>query len=72
MKKYFQENLALSRTTSHGILGQRQNFEKNNNTILRKRMDRPKVRRTDRRTSGKTDRHCFHKILPATAGGPKI
>ena len=51
-KKIFLENPALSRTTSHGILALCQNLEKINETIPRKRTDRPK----DGRTDGSTDR----------------
>ena len=41
-KKIFPENPALSRITSHGILASRQNLEKINDTIPRKRPDRRK------------------------------
>ena len=58
-KKTFQENPALSRTTSY-----EENLEKVNDTIQRKRLDRLK----DRRKDGQT---LFHRTLPATAGGPK-
>ena len=49
------KNLALSRTTSYSFLVLCQNLEKNNNTILRKRLDRRKDKRKDR----KTYRPCF-------------
>ena len=39
-KKFFPENPALSRKTSHGILAPCQNLEKINDTIPRKRPDR--------------------------------
>ena len=57
----FLENLALSRTTSHGFLASCQNFEKTNDTIPRKL--------PDRRKDGQT---LFHRTLMANAGGPKI
>ena len=67
-KKILPENLALSRTTSHGILAPRQNLEKISDTILTKRPDR----RKDGRMNGRTDRMTlFYWTLPATAGGPK-
>ena len=47
-KKFFLENLTLSRTTSYGLLAPCQNLEKANGTIQRKRLDRRKDRRTDR------------------------
>ena len=47
-KNFFPENPFLSRTTSYGFLAKRQNSEKNNDTIRRKRLDR----RTDERTDG--------------------
>ena len=51
-KNFFLENLALSRTTSHGILAQCQNLENINDTILRKCPDRWKDGRMDRRMEG--------------------
>ena len=54
-KKIFPENLALSRTTSHGILAPRQNLEKINDTILTKRPDRRKDGRMDGRTNRRDD-----------------
>ena len=56
----FLEIPALSRTTSHGFLASRQNLEKVNDTIHRKR--------PDRRKDGQT---LFYRTLPATTGGPK-
>ena len=58
-KKIFPENLALSRTTSHGILALCQNLEKINNTIPRKHLERQKDGRTDGRIDGRTDRPYF-------------
>ena len=52
VKNFFLENLALSRTTSHGILAPCQNLEKVNDTIPRKCPDRWKDGRTDRRMEG--------------------
>ena len=49
--KHFLENLALSRTTSHGFLALCQISEKTNDTIPRKCLER----RTDGRTEGKKD-----------------
>ena len=49
-KKFSPENLALSRTTSHGILTPCQNLEKINDTIPRKCPVRPKDGNLDRRT----------------------
>ena len=54
-KKNFPENLAFSRTTSHGILAPCQNLENNNDTIPRKRPDR----RNDGREEGRTHRPDF-------------
>ena len=54
-KKIFPENLAPSRTTSHGILAPRQNLEKINHTILTKRPDRRKDGRMDGRTNRRDD-----------------
>ena len=45
---FFQENPALSRKTSYGILAPYQNFEKNKDTIPIKRPDRQKEGRTVR------------------------
>ena len=62
-KKILLENPALSRTTLCGFLALRQNLEKINDTIQRKR--------TDRRKGGQKDgRTLFYRTLPATAGGP--
>ena len=47
-KKILLENPALSRTTSYGVLASGQNFEKTNDTIPIKHLDRQKDRRTDR------------------------
>ena len=63
-KNFFQENSALSRTTSYGFLAPYQNLEKNNDTIPRKGQNR----RRDRRTYGQT---LFHSTVLATVGGPK-
>ena len=72
-KTIFQENLARSRTTSHGFLALHQNLGKTNNTIPRKRPDRWTEKRKsgprDGRTDGKT---LFYGTPPATTGGPKI
>ena len=54
-KKILPENPALSCTISYGSLALRQNFEKTNDTIPRKRPDR----RKDRRKGRKTDRPYF-------------
>ena len=58
-KKNFLENLVPLCTTSHRILAPCQNFEKINNTILKKCLDRQKDERTDGRTDermeGRTD-----------------
>ena len=63
-KKFFLENPALSHTTSYRFLAQRQNLEKVNDTIQRKR--------PDRRTVGwKDGQKLFYRTLPASAGGPK-
>ena len=63
-KKYFPENAALSRTTSHWILAPCQNVEKIKYTIPRKHPDR----RKDGRKDGQT---LFYRTLPAIDGGPK-
>ena len=72
-KQIFQENLARSRTTSHGFLALHQNLGKTNDTIPRKRPDRwTEIRKSgpkDGRTDGKT---LFYGAPPATPGGPKI
>ena len=47
-KKIFLKNLSLSCTTSYGFLAPCQNLEKVNDTIQTKRLDRWKIRRTDR------------------------
>ena len=54
-EKMLLENPALSRTTSYGFLASCQNFEKTNDTIPIKRLDRQK----DGRTDGRTDRSYF-------------
>ena len=58
-KNFSPENLALSRTTSHGILASCQTLEKINDTIPRKCPDRRKNGRKDRRTDRRTDRPYF-------------
>ena len=63
-QKIFPENPILPRTTSYGFLAPRQNLEKINDTIPRKCPDRRKDGQKDRQT-------LFHRIFPATAGGPK-
>ena len=62
-KKFFQENLALSRTTSHGILAPCQNLEKIYDTIPRKC--------TDRNKDGRTDRPYFIGSFPLPLGSNK-
>ena len=62
-KDFFLENPALSHTTSYGFLASRQNLEKTNDTIPRKRPDRQK----DGPKDGQT---LFHGTLPANAEGP--
>ena len=47
-KKFFLENLALSCTTSYGVLAPYQNLEKTNDIIPRKHLDRRIDERTDR------------------------
>ena len=64
-KKIFLENPALSRLTLYEFLAPRQNLEKVNDTIQRKRPDRRKDGRTDEQT-------LFYRTLPATAGDPII
>ena len=49
-KKFFLENLALSRTTSYGFLAPCQNLDKSNDTIPRKHSDRKRNRGTEGRT----------------------
>ena len=49
-KKIFPENLALSQVTSYRFLAPCQNLEKTNDTIPRKRPEKPKDGRMDRRT----------------------
>ena len=44
-KKVFPENPALSHTTSYRFLASCQNLEKPNDTIPRKRPDRPRMAR---------------------------
>ena len=54
--------MAQSHKTSYGFLASCQNLEKTNNTFPRKCHDR--------RKDGEKD--LFYRILPATAGGPKM
>ena len=49
-KKNFPENPALSQVTSYRFLAPCQNLEKTNDTIPRKRPEKPKDGRMDRRT----------------------
>ena len=60
-KKFFLENVALSRTSSYGFLAPCQNLGKTNDTIPRKCSDS----RKDRRTERLTDARC-PKILKFT------
>ena len=58
-KKFFPENLALSRTTSYRFLAPCQNLE---------RMEVQKDGRTEGWKDGQT---LFYRTLPATTWGPK-
>ena len=71
-KKIFQENLALSRTTSYGFLAPCQNLEKVNDKTQRKCPNRWKNGRTEGWTDGrmKDGQNLFYRTLPATTGGP--
>ena len=61
-KKVFLENPAQSSTTSYGFPAPCQNFEKTNDTILRKCPDRQKDGQKNKQTP-------FYRTLPATAEG---
>ena len=63
-KKIFLENLALSHTTSHGVLAPYQNLEKINDTIPRKRPDREKDGRTGGQMEGRRDSIGLFRLLP--------
>ena len=66
--KFFFWKIWLSHTTSHGFQAPCQNLEKTNNTVPTKHLDR----RMDSGTKRQKDRQTlFHRILPATARGPK-
>ena len=75
-KKNCPENLALSRTTSHGIIAPCQNLEKIKDTIPRKQLgrqeDRWKDGRTEVRMDGRTDGQIlFCRTLLTIARVPK-
>ena len=67
-QNFFFWKIWLSHTTSHGFQAPCQNLEKTNNTVPTKHLDR----RMDSGTKRQKDRQTlFHRILPATARGPK-